>query len=83
MSSINNDVSEILMNIGKNVKRLRKERGFTQLKLAILCDEMEPSLISKIETFQCSGLTIGTLARLSKALEVDIMDLFKKEIPPA
>jgi len=42
------DRSTFILQVGRNLKRLRKKRGFTQQQLAIDC-EMEISQISRIE----------------------------------
>jgi len=76
MSQIHPKTLEILIKIGSNVLKYRYEKNLTQEDLAFLCDT-DRSFICKIETCKFEGITIGTLAKLSTALEVDIRDLME------
>lgn len=65
------------MDIGKNIERLRKERGLSRSKLSFR------SLISQnhlflIERGKNPNLTLNSLQRIAEALEVDITELFKE-----
>lgn len=77
-----NKISDTLLCIGRNVKQFRLEKGFTQQQLAFLCGNTDKCTISNIERFNCNGLNISTLIKISVVLEVDIKDLFKKEKAP-
>lgn len=76
-----NKISDTLLCIGRNVKRLRKEKGLTQQNLAFLCGNTDKCTISNIERFTCNGLNISTIVKISVVLEVDVNDLFKSEMP--
>ena len=59
--------------IGQNIRKLRKERGFSQEILAYEAG-VERSQMGKIE--RGAGVSIGTLFKLSKTLKVEIRDFF-------
>lgn len=75
---MNNKISDTLMCIGKNVKAHRKNKGMSQQELAFHCGNMDRSTISNIERFNCNGLNISTLVKISMILEVDVSVLFEK-----
>lgn len=66
---------EILKQIGKNIKRIRTEKGILQQDLAAACN-FEVSAMSRIEAGG-SNFTVGTLNKIANALEIDISDLLK------
>src|SRR5215210_3112478 len=66
--------------VGREVKRLREERGWSQARLAVEA-EMSVSGVSMIENGQ-RNLTTTTLAKLASALGVEVADLFPKAEPP-
>lgn len=76
--AINKYISEILITVGKNVKKYRKIKKITQQELAYNCENMDKATISNIERFACSGLNISTLVRISLVLEIEINQLFEK-----
>lgn len=76
-----NKISDTLLCIGRNVRKNRLEKGFTQQQLAFLCGNTDKCTISNIERFNCNGLNITTIVKISCVLEIDISELFKKENP--
>lgn len=67
------DVSDPSKNLGGRVRRIRNERGLTQLGLA---DRMNVprTYISKVEMGRVVP-TLGSLSRIATALEVTVIDL--------
>jgi len=65
--------------IGKNIKKYRKEKGFTQRKLAetLLLSE---SFIAKLESDTYQTISIDTLEQIANFLNVDITNFFDKSI---
>ena len=59
--------------IGIRIRRIRKEKGLTQQKLAELSDQ-EPSNISHIER-GATKLSLPTIVNIANALEVTVDDL--------
>lgn len=68
------DENYIYEVIGKNIKKYRKLKGWTQEKLA---EEIDYSLsfISGIESSYHQTFSLGALWRISQALEVDLKKL--------
>ncbi|MHB9291012.1 hypothetical protein Holit_00082 [Hollandina sp. SP2] len=71
----------IKATLGKNIKLLRSRRGFTQ---AVLAEKADISIIF------LSSVERGTkypqpdvLARIAKALEVEVFELFKGDLVPS
>jgi transcriptional regulator with XRE-family HTH domain len=58
----------------EELRRLRKQRGMTQAKLAVLAD-LDPSSLSQIET-GARHPTTRTLEKLAGVLGVEVRDLF-------
>lgn len=59
---------------GERVKMLRESTNMSQTELASLCD-LEKTSISRIENGR-TNVTLKTCVILSKALGVDLIDLF-------
>lgn len=62
-----------LIKIGKNISRIRKEKGLTIKELGYQCD-MEKSNIIPIEKGRIN-VTVNTLVKICKALDVELKDL--------
>jgi len=67
--------SEFLIKFGKNLKKVRTHKGFTQENLANDIG-IEISQISRIER-GVINTSIGTINEIAKALNVDISVLFE------
>jgi len=65
-----------MSTIGKNIKRLRKEKGISQDKLSKLAD-LSLNTIVKLELDQSPNPTFETLKKVAQALDVSIDDLAK------
>jgi len=65
-----------------NIKRIRKEKGFSQEKLAEACDTAT-SYIGLMEIYK-NVPKLSTIERIAKALEVDPLEFFtdKNKVPP-
>ncbi len=66
----------LLAKLGVKIKELRLEKNMTQQRLASQSG-LEKSRISKIESGRLNS-TVQTLGKLSRALEVPIVDFFKE-----
>jgi transcriptional regulator with XRE-family HTH domain len=66
--------------VGRQVKRLREVKGWSQTRLAVEAD-MSVSGISMIENGH-RNLSTATLAKLAEALGVEVRDLFPLEQTP-
>lgn len=65
---------DIKKRLGENVKRIRKEQHLTQFQLAEKA-ELSEETVKNIELSRC-WTSDKNLAKLTKALEVDIHSLF-------
>ena len=64
--------SELLKNIGQNIKTIRLKKGLTQVDLVGKIEaQIDTTNISRIEKGRTNA-TIHTLYRISKALEVPL-----------
>lgn len=72
--------SEVLQTIGKNVKRIRLLRGFSQENLA---SDLQKSVnfVSLLENGK-TGLSIQTIIDLCKSLSVDTNAIFEGVVAP-
>jgi transcriptional regulator with XRE-family HTH domain len=61
--------------LGQKIQKIRKEKGFTQEKLAELISIEVPSL-SNIETGKFAP-SFDTMQKLSKALDVEISEFYR------
>lgn len=68
------DDSAFLIAFGKNLRKHRKLKGFTQAQLAIDLG-VEISQISRIER-GIINTSIGNINSIAKVLKIDIKDLF-------
>jgi transcriptional regulator with XRE-family HTH domain len=64
--------------VGSNVKRIRKEKGLSQLKLAAILGYDSAAHIAKAEIYKYNKrFNLEHLHKMSKALNVDIGEFFK------
>lgn len=67
--------SELLKNVGRNIKKIRENKGLSQVDLIGKMDGLfDPTNISRIEAGR-NNPTIYTLQRIADALEVQLIDL--------
>jgi len=62
--------------IGKNIKKLRKQKGLSQDRLSKLAD-ISYNTVIKLESGGITNPSIDTLRKLAKALNVSVDDLLK------
>jgi transcriptional regulator with XRE-family HTH domain len=66
-----------LKNIGQNIKKIRKEKGITQVELGYRCDFERPS-VNRIEAGNTNPTAL-TLKKIADALDVSVEEFFKFE----
>lgn len=76
-NKIDLEVKELHKKIGTNAKRIREEKNFTQLELAIAIGQKSTTIISQAELGTKKHFNIEQLYKISKILECDINDFFK------
>ena len=63
------------IKVGKRIQEIRIEKNISQQDLAAKCN-FEKSNMSRLETGRANA-TLSTLNIVSKALEVEVIELFK------
>lgn len=66
-----------MSTIGKNIKRLRREKGISQDKLSKLAD-ISLNTVVKIELDQSPNPTLETIQKLARALNISLDELVSK-----
>lgn len=76
LTSIN--MNEIYKQIGKNVKRIREKKGYSQLKLSLSLGHKAVGTVSNAELcLQNKHFNIEHLVKISTILDVPITDFFE------
>ena len=65
---------KLLKNLGKNIDKIRKEKGHSFQEMALLCDVEKSSLVKL--TNQGTNVTVSTLYKISKGLNVSMSEFF-------
>jgi len=74
----NLSADELYQIIGKNVARIRKERGLSQLDLSLQMGYKSVSIISGAEIYyNGKHFNLEHLLKISQILDVNICDFFK------
>ncbi|MFT8413401.1 MAG: helix-turn-helix transcriptional regulator [Oenococcus oeni] len=66
------------VNIGTNIKRIRKSENLTQEQLAE-SSNLSTNFISRIERSESQNIGVNHLIAIADALQVDIKELFQQE----
>jgi putative transcriptional regulator len=73
-----NDMKEIYKKIGKNVKKIREEKGISQLKLSLAIGHKAVGTISNAELcIQNKHFNIEHLIKIANVLDVPIDKFFE------
>ena len=73
-----NFIDEQYKHIGKNVKKIREEKGMSQLKLSQAIGHKSVSIVSCAEIYlNKQHFNIEHLLKIAYVLEVDVCDFFK------
>ncbi len=67
--------NSLQIKVGKRIQEIRIEKNLSQQDLAAKCN-FEKSNMSRLEAGRANA-TLSTLDIVSKALEVDVIELFK------
>ncbi|OQB44025.1 MAG: HTH-type transcriptional regulator SinR [Parcubacteria group bacterium ADurb.Bin159] len=65
-----------ISQIGKNIKKLRKQKGLSQDRLSKLAD-ISYNTVIKLESGGITNPSISTLQKIAKALNVSVDNLLK------
>ena len=73
------EFENLFLNITNNVKKYRKEKGFTQEQLALAIGHSSASMLSKIEAgLENKHFNIRQLYVISKVLDITLSKFFEK-----
>jgi len=72
---IKNLEESLQIQVGRQIQKIRREKNISQQDLAAKCN-FEKSNMSRLEAGRANA-TLSTLEIVSKALEIDIIELFK------
>lgn len=76
----NDDIDEFFKNISFNVKKIRKEKGISQLETALSIGQKSPGFYANTENYRHGKrFNIIHLFKLSKLFDVDIEEFFRKQ----
>lgn len=67
--------NSLQIKVGKRIQEIRIEKNISQQDLAAKCN-FEKSNMSRLEAGRANA-TLSTLEIVSKALEIDVIELFK------
>ena len=70
-----NEPSKLEKTVIDNIRRIRQEKGMSQLRLSIFCGT-SASYIGLMETYK-NIPKLSTIERIAEALNVSVIDLFK------
>lgn len=71
-------LDDFYINIGKNVKNIRKENNYSQLELAISIGQKSTSFLSNCENYKNKEhFNLEHLFLISEVLNVDIIEFLK------
>ncbi|WP_223248771.1 helix-turn-helix domain-containing protein [Leeuwenhoekiella nanhaiensis] len=74
-SDLDNIRAELLKNVGKNIQRIREQKGLSQFDLITkMLGEFDVTNVSRIESGR-NNPTLFTLYRIAKALDVSLPQL--------
>lgn len=68
------DKNEYLVRFGKRMKELRKQKGLSQEKLALLC-ELDRSYVGSVERGE-RNISLINIHKIAMALNVNTTELF-------
>lgn len=74
---MNKDENYIYFLVGQNLKRIRKEKGITQEKLALLSNYSVGFIMNIESSKYLQTFSLGTIWQFAEVLNVDIRELFK------
>ncbi|RBQ32420.1 transcriptional regulator [Arcobacter sp. FW59] len=73
----NEEIEEIYKTISNNVKKIRREKGFTQTDVALSMGFTTATFFTNAENFNNKHFNLEHIIRIANILEVDICEFFK------
>lgn len=76
-----NEVDKFFENISINVKRIRNERGISQLETALSIGQKSPGFYANTENYRHGKrFNLIHLFKLSRLFDVEVEEFFKKNL---
>lgn len=73
------EVQEFIEQVAKNIKKIRKEKGRTQLELALMIGQKSSAFYANAEnSAKNRRFNLEHIYKIAKALDVDVTEFFKK-----
>ena len=73
------EVREFIKLVANNIKRIRQEKGVTQLELALMIGQKSSAFYANAENFaKDRRFNLEHIYKIAKALDVDVGEFFKK-----
>jgi len=79
LAEVNKEVLELHKIIGKNVKRIRVEKKYSQRSLSLSIGQESTTVLSQAELGKVKHFNIEQLYKISKVLDVDICEFFNSD----
>lgn len=74
------EIDSFFKNISINIKRIRKEKGLSQLETALSIGQKSPGFYANIENYRHGKrFNLIHLFKLSKFFDVNVEDFFKQQ----
>ena len=70
------DDKKYFRKVGARIRKIRMEKNIRQVELALRCD-IDKQNMNQIEKVGLN-LTLSTLLRITKALDIEMVDLFEE-----
>jgi len=72
------EVKEFIKRVSSNIKRIRQEKGVTQLELALMIGQKSSAFYANAENAAKNRrFNLEHIYKIAKALDVDVIDFFK------
>ncbi|HEX5330956.1 helix-turn-helix transcriptional regulator [Sulfuricurvum sp.] len=72
------EVQEFIQRVAANVKRIRQEKGITQLALALMIGQKSAAFYANAEnSVKDRRFNLEHLYKIAKALDVDVVEFFR------
>lgn len=72
------EVQDFISNVAKNIKRIRQEKGITQLALALMIGQRSATFYANAEnSAKNRRFNLEHIYKIAKALDVDVKEFFE------
>lgn len=73
------EVQDFIKQVATNIKKIRQEKGVTQLELALMIGQKSSAFYANAENYAKNRrFNLEHIYKIAKALDVDVTEFFKK-----